>query len=545
MKISVCSMLSIFCVLSLLSFSSAANPKKTNSGQDFVQCLIRSSSTSISKVIYTSENSTYTSVLKFSINNLRFDTPSTPKPIVIVKPEAESQIQTVIYCCKKHDIQMRIRGGGHDYEGQSYVAQVPFVVVDMINLRAIDVDPVKATAWVQAGATLGELYYRIAEKSNTLGFPAGIWSTVGVSGLVSGGGYGTLRRKYGLAADNVLDARLIDANGRILDRKSMGEDLFWAIRGGGASSFGVILSWKLHLVSVPKIVTVFQTARTLEQNATEILHRWQTVAPRLPKDVEMRVAVNPIWTNLPNEPQKTVQDDGTPSLNGTKTVSVNFIGQFLGRKEKLLSMMNKRFPELGLEAESCFEVSYIQSVLLFSLFQATDSPLGLLNRTAYKIAFKAKSDYVNKPIPKEGLEGLWKVLLEQEPGRTNFLLTSYGGKMAEISESAIPFPHRAGTLYMMYMRVRTDGDTSDSIKWIRGLYKYLTPYVTSNPRTAYLNYNDLDLGLNKPHGKTSYKQASIWGKKYFKNNFDRLVIIKSIVDPDNFFRHEQSIPPFA
>ncbi|WOH11705.1 hypothetical protein DCAR_0831196 [Daucus carota subsp. sativus] len=539
----VCSILqSIFFVLLFFTISSAAD---RTSGQDFVQCLIRSSSTSISKAIYTSQNSTYTSVLKFSINNLRFDTPATPKPIVIVKPEDESQIQTVIYCSKKHDIQMRIRGGGHDYEGLSYVAQVPFVLLDMINLRSINVDPVKATAWVGAGATLGELYYYIGQKSDTLGFPAGIWSTVGVSGLVSGGGYGTLRRKYGLAADNVLDARLIDANGRILDRKSMGEDLFWAIRGGGASSFGVILSWKLKLVSVPKIVTVFEVERTLEQNATEVLHRWQTVAPRLPKDVEMRVAANTVWKNLPNEPQKTVQDDGSGSLEDSKTVSVNFIGQFLGRKEGLLSMMNKRFPELGLEAEACTELTYIQSILTFSLFPADASPTGLLNRTAYKIPFKAKSDFVDKPISREGLEGLWKILLQQDPGRTNFLFTSYGGKMAEISESAIPFPHRAGTLYMMYMRVRTDGDTSNAMKWIRGLYKYLTPYVTSSPRAAYVNYNDLDLGVNNLQGPTSYKQASRWGRKYFKNNFNRLVKIKSAVDPGNFFRHEQSIPPFS
>ncbi|XP_074359764.1 berberine bridge enzyme-like 8 [Apium graveolens] len=546
MKFQVCSVVSFSFLLFFLTFSSEASNNPNSSPQDFVQCLIRSSSSSISKVIYTSKNSTYTSVLKFSINNLRFDTPSTPKPIVIVKPEDASQIQTVIYCCKKHDIQMRIRGGGHDYEGLSYVAQVPFVLLDMINLRFISVDPVKATAWVEAGATLGEVYYNIAQKSNTLGFPAGIWSTVGVSGLVSGGGYGTLRRKYGLAADNILDARLIDVNGRILDRKSMGEDLFWAIRGGGASSFGVILSWKLKLVNVPKIVTIFQVQRTLEQNATEVLHRWQTVAPRLPKDVELRVAANTIWKNSRNEPQKTVQDDGSSgSLEDNKTVRVDFLGQYLGRKDRLLSMMNRRFPELGLVEEACTEVTYIQSVLLFSLFRADDSPIGLLNRTAYKIPFKAKSDFVEKPISKQGLEGLWKILLQQEPGRTNFLLTSYGGKMAEISESASPFPHRAGTLYMMYMRVRTDGDTSNSMKWIRGLYKYLTPYVTNSPRSAYVNYNDLDLGVNNLQGPTSYKQASKWGKKYFKNNFARLVVIKSIVDPHNFFRHEQSIPPFS
>ncbi|CAL9242014.1 unnamed protein product [Arabidopsis halleri] len=68
------------------------------------------------------------------------------------------------------------------------------------------------------------------------------------------------------------------------------------------------------------------------------------------------------------------------------------------------------------------------------------------------------------------------------------------------------------------------------------------PYVSSNPRQAYLNYRDLDLGLNTKNAKSSFKQAQVWGGKYFKDNFNRLVRIKTMVDPENFFRHEQSIP---
>ena len=65
----------------------------------------------------------------------------------------------------------------------------------------------------------------------------GICPSVGIGGHISGGGFGTLVRKHGLAADHVVDAYLIDVNGKILDRKSMGEDVFWAIRGGSATSF--------------------------------------------------------------------------------------------------------------------------------------------------------------------------------------------------------------------------------------------------------------------------------------------------------------------
>lgn len=80
-----------------------------------------------------------------------------------------------------------------------------------------------------------------------------------------------------LAADNVVDARLIiDVN-----RESMGEDMFWAIRGGRGSSFGVILAWKVHLVDVPKTVTVFSIFRSTK--ATELVHRWHYAAPQADK----------------------------------------------------------------------------------------------------------------------------------------------------------------------------------------------------------------------------------------------------------------------
>lgn len=73
----------------------------------------------------------------------------------------------------------------------------------------------------------------------------------------------------------------------------------------------------------------------------------------------------------------------------------------------------------------------------------------------------------------------------------------------------------------------------------------MTPYVSNNPREAYINYRDLDIGKNKKFGNTSYEQATIWGTKYFKNNFDRLVRVKTNCDPSNFFKNEQSIPPFT
>ncbi|KAG5029170.1 hypothetical protein JHK87_012684 [Glycine soja] len=184
-----------------------------------------------------------------------------------------------IICSQRHGLQIRTRSGGHDYEGLSYVAKFPFVLIDLINLREIKVNVENKTAWVQAGATIAP----------TLGLPAGVWPTMGTGGHFSGGGYGFLMHKYGLAADNVIDAHIVDVKGNLLDRKSMGEDRLWAIRGGGGASFGVIVAWNVKLVPVPSTVTVFNVPRTLQQNATEIIHKWQLVANKLGNGIMIRV----------------------------------------------------------------------------------------------------------------------------------------------------------------------------------------------------------------------------------------------------------------
>ena len=163
------SLLSLALVL-LFSFVLAA---LADVHENFLQCLTlqySQNTTPISQVIYTPNNSSYSSVLQFSIKNPRFLSPAIPKLLVIIAPLYESYIQVAINCSRKHGMQIRVRSGGHDYEGLSYVSDAPFIILDLINLRSISVHVANSTAWVQVGATIRELYYRIAEKRTTLAF---------------------------------------------------------------------------------------------------------------------------------------------------------------------------------------------------------------------------------------------------------------------------------------------------------------------------------------------------------------------------------------
>ncbi|KAL5702235.1 cinnamyl-alcohol dehydrogenase [Ranunculus cassubicifolius] len=517
-------------LLHLLLFTSFLSLTSASKSENFVQCLTNKVGSSVTNIIYSPSNTSYTPILDFLLLNLRYGTPTTPKPQFIVTPIRSFHIQAAVICSKKHGLQIRVRSGGHDYEGYSYVSYQPFVIIDLYNMQDVKVDIKRNSAWVQTGATIGKVHYKIAEKSNTLGFPGSVCTTVGVGGLIGGGGLGFLWRKYGLSADNILDARIVDVKGRLLDRKSMGEDLFWAIRGGGSSSFGVVVAWKLQLVRVPPIVTVFRLPKTIEDGSVRLLHKWQNVAPQFPKDIHM-LTIN-----------RVVQGE-----KGNKTIETAFLAVFQGRQTNLLSLMETRFPELGLKPENCTEMSWVNSTMF--VFGLNGPVENLLNRDRGPTTYwKGGSDYVRKPISLSGLEGLWKVILEVgDEYMSGMVVTEpMGGRNDEISETAIPFPHRKGNLFMVQYNLNwlSASNSSRYLAAARKVYNFMTPFVSKSPRSSYFNYRDANLGVNKDYN-TSYKEASVWGIPYFQSNFKRLAIVKRKVDPENYFWNEQSIPLFA
>ncbi|KAJ0780037.1 putative tetrahydrocannabinolic acid synthase [Helianthus annuus] len=438
----------------------------TSTSEDFITCLQSNSNnvTTISQLVFTPANTSYIPIWQAAADPIRFNKSYIPKPSVIVTPTDETQIQTALLCAKKHGYEFRIRDGGHDFEGNSYTANAPFVMLDLVNMRAIEINVENRTALVQGGALL---------------------------------------------------------------------DLFWALRGGGASSFGIVLQWKLNLVPVPERVTLFSVSYTLEQGATDIFHKYQYVLPKFDRDLLIRVQLNTEY--IGNTTQKTVR--------------ILFHGIYQGNIDTLLPLLNQSFPELNVTREVCQEVRMVQTTLEFGGFNISTPTSVLANRSAIpKLSFKGKSDYVRTPIPRSGLRKLWRKMFENDNSQTLFMYT-FGGKMEEYSDTAIPYPHRAGVLYQVFKRVDFVDQPSDKtlislrrLAWLRSFDKTLEPYVTSNPREAYMNYNDLDLGFDS----ATYEEASEWGERYWKReNFKKLIRIKAKVDPENFFRHPQSIPVFS
>ncbi|KAM0062278.1 putative tetrahydroberberine oxidase [Helianthus debilis subsp. tardiflorus] len=520
--------LSLF--LLFISIKSSAN----NVTNTFIDCLNSFSEPTfpINGTIYTPDNSSFSSVFHAYIRNPVFYNSTRTKPSLIITPLHVSHIQASVICAQLYGLQMRTRSGGHDYEGLSYLSysNTPFFILDMFNLRSVDVNIEQETVWVQTGATLGEVYYGIAEKSKIHGLPGGVCPTVGVGGHCSGAGYGNMLRKYGLTADCIVDALLVDVNGAVLDRESMGEDLFWAITGGGGASFGVVLAFKFKLVSVPPQVTFFNSKRTEERKIIKIAEKWFHVAHRLDKDLFIRMSF-----------------DVLTDRKGIKHVRASFPSLFLGNSTRLLSLMDDSFPELGLQDSEIVEMSWVESALVYAGFPVGTPIETLLSRTQQPERdrpFKIKSDYLKNPISKKGLKSIFKKMKQLQNQMITF--SPFGGRMEEISEFAKPFPHRAGNLAMIEYETYWDElGTEASKKYLgfsRKMHEHMTPYVSDNPREAFYNYRDLDNGVNH-HGKYSYEEGKVYGIRYFKEvNYNRLVRVKTMVDPNNFFSNEQGIP---
>ncbi|XP_040384478.1 berberine bridge enzyme-like Cyn d 4 [Oryza brachyantha] len=498
-------------------------PSSAASSDDFLQCLTRSIP---AEQVYTQSSSAFMSVLTSSVQNPEFVTNATVRPLCIIAASGVSHVQAAVRCGRRNGVRLRVRSGGHDYEGLSYrsVRAEVFAVLDLARMRAVRVRAGDATAWVDSGATLGELYYAIGTVNPGFAFPGGACSTVGVGGYLSGGGIGLMMRKFGIGADNVLDAMIVNADGELLDRGRMGEDLFWAIRGGGGESFGVVVSWRLKLSMVPSTVTVFNIAKTTDNGAAAAaLAKWETLVlePFLP-ELTIRVVLQ-----------------GRTAL---------FQSLYLGGCSRLAATMRAYFPELGMTAADCHELTWLRAMAFISLGSADAAPEGMLRRTNNLGTYvKSKSDYVRRPMGAAAWDALFSRWLAGN-GNGILILEPHGGVVGSVVPDFVtPYPHRAGVLYNIQYGVFWWGDADGAAarRWLEALYAAMEAAVSSNPREAFANYRDLDIGENVVGGDgvTTYESARAWGERYFMGNFRRLAAVKGKVDPGDYFRNEQSIPP--
>jgi FAD/FMN-containing dehydrogenase len=172
------------------------------------------------------------------------------RPSAIVKVANTDDVARVIAHARERGLELAVRSGGHS--GAGHGVTDGGIVLDLSELRALEIDPARRTAWAETGLTAGE--YTTEADGHGLATGFGDTGTVGIGGITLGGGVGFLSRKHGLTIDQLLAAELVTADGDLLyvDGETH-EDLFWAIRGGGGN-FGVATRFKFRLQPLESFV---------------------------------------------------------------------------------------------------------------------------------------------------------------------------------------------------------------------------------------------------------------------------------------------------
>src|SRR5829696_6995152 len=172
------------------------------------------------------------------------------RPELIVRVKDATDISRVIALARESGLELAVKSGGHSVAGHSTIDGG--IVLDLTEMKNLELDVEGRTAWAQTGLTAGE--YTAAAGAHGLATGFGDTGSVGIGGITLGGGVGYLVRKHGLTIDDLLAAEVVTADGELLHVDAEAHpDLFWAIRGGGGN-FGVATRFQFELHQVDTVV---------------------------------------------------------------------------------------------------------------------------------------------------------------------------------------------------------------------------------------------------------------------------------------------------
>src|SRR5664279_6317282 len=412
-------------------------------------------------------------------------------PRVRVVSGSAAAVSTTILWALNNGLGFAIRSGGHSYEGFS---QSPDLVIDVRGMKGIKLAGDKKSVAIGSGSSLGSVYGALA--SSHLAIPAGSCFPVGVAGHSLGGGFGLLGRPFGLACDSILSMEMVDASGQVRNvSEQENPDLFWALRGGGNGNFGVVTNFKYRTSAVNMVTRFGITWNKPIAQAAKIVQAWQQWLEDLPPAIT-----------------------GTLHLDKAAggQIRVHMAGLSVESESKLKVEL-KRLQKLAGPADE-----------IATKTQAFKDAATVFNGNGPDFVFmKAKSDYITEPLTDQGILALLGNL-QKAAAPISVLCDTYGGAINKVASDATAFVHRGKTKYVIqyYKEWEQAGGSDAKIAVMRTLYESMRPYVSGG---AYVNYCDLDLG-------DSYAKA------YWGDNLPRLMKIKGVVDPNNIFKHAQSVP---
>jgi len=190
------------------------------------------------------------------------------RPAAVVFPESAAEVAAAVRYAAERGLRIAAQGTGHNAGPLAPLTDTVLLRTD--RMRGIRIDPQAQIARAEAGVVWLDVVQAAAQHG--LAALAGSAPDVGVTGYTLGGGLSFLGRKHGLAANSVVAAEMVTADGRLVRADAEHEtDLFWALRGGGGS-FGVVTALEFRLF--PHTQAYAGALWYPIERAAEVLHAW-------------------------------------------------------------------------------------------------------------------------------------------------------------------------------------------------------------------------------------------------------------------------------
>ena len=416
------------------------------------------------------------------------------RPGLIVRVAGPADIASAIAHARDNGLDLAIRSGGHS--GAGFSSTEGGLVIDVRDLRGIDIDPEARTVWAGAGVTAVELTRALEPDQLIVGF--GDVGTVGVSGITLGGGVGYLSRKHGLTVDSLLAAEIVTADGKLLLADADNHpDLFWALRGGGGN-FGVVTRLKYRLHPLPAF-----TGGMLLLPATA-----QTIAGFVKAQREAPEELSSIANVMPAPPMPFLP----PEAHGQTVI---------------MAMLAFAGDDAAAEAA-------------LAPFRALATPLADMVKPGPYAGMYPPEDPGYHPtavsmnqllhdIGTDEAETILGYLAESDAALRVCQIRVLGGAVARVPVEATAYPHRHSPIMVNYAAFYSGADDRPAkLAWLQDFAKAMH----QGDDGAYVNFVN-DEGPERVKAAYAYPGAT----------WDWLRKVKRRYDPENVFRLNQNIPP--
>ena len=412
------------------------------------------------------------------------------RPALIARCRSAADVSAAIGFAREVGLEISVRGGGHNVAGRACVDGG--VMVDLAEMKAIEVDPEARTVRAQGGVDWKEFNEATAEHG--LAVTGGAVSTTGIAGLTLGGGLGWLMGVHGLAADNLVSVELVTANGEVLNVTADSHpDLFWALRGGGGN-FGVATTFEYRLYPLAEVVGGL-VAHPLDA-AGDVVRFYREFTRSVPDELT-------VFAGLVHAP------DGS----GAKlaVIAVCHVGPPTQAEKDLAPLREFGSPVLAEVGPMPYPV---MNTLLDDGF-----PRGALVHWKSSFLSGLEDGFIEAAI---------SAFSAAPSPMSAILLENFHGAVTRVGVTDTAVPHREPGYNLLVSAVWTDpAANEENVAWARGTHESFRPYLAERRWLNYLSDDDAADAVRAAYGP----------------NYDRLVEIKRRYDPDNVFHLNHNIDP--